>query len=181
MGEKKNEVVDNTELVPVEVTEEFLREKLYEVRGVKVMLDADLAEIYGYETKRLNEQVKRNIRKFPEDFMFQVTDEEVKILWSQNATANINWYGLFFSVKTLIKKEFPALKNNKPLAMQVGHQPALALRHQYPQCYNKCGYQPHNITKEVKWIKILYHIQRGSVSTILYLHLNIDVKLYMET
>ena len=90
MGEKKNEVVDNTELVPVEVTEEFLREKLYEVRGVKVMLDADLAEIYGYETKRLNEQVKRNIRKFPEDFMFQVTDEEVKILWSQNATANIN-------------------------------------------------------------------------------------------
>ncbi len=47
MGEKKNEVVDNTELVPVEVTEEFLKEKLYEVRGVKVMLDADLAEIYG--------------------------------------------------------------------------------------------------------------------------------------
>ena len=87
MGEKKNEVVDNTELVPVEVTEEFLRENLYEVRGVKVMLDADLAEIYGYETKRLNEQVKRNIRKFPEDFMFQVSDEEVKILWSQNATA----------------------------------------------------------------------------------------------
>lgn len=76
-------MVDNTELVPVEVTEEFLREKLYEVRGVKVMLDADLAEIYGYGTKRLNEQVKRNIRKFPEDFMFQVTDEEVKILWSQ--------------------------------------------------------------------------------------------------
>lgn len=74
---KKNEVVDNIELVPVEVTEELLRKKLYEVRGVKVMLDADLAEIYGYETKRLNEQVKRNIRKFPEDFMFQVSDEEV--------------------------------------------------------------------------------------------------------
>jgi hypothetical protein len=77
MDDKKKEVVENTEIVPVEITEELLKEKLYEVRGVKVMLDADLAEIYGYETKRLNEQVKRNIRKFPEDFMFQVTDEEV--------------------------------------------------------------------------------------------------------
>jgi hypothetical protein len=82
-GEKK-------EIKVIKITEELIREKLYIIRGQKVLLDADLAEFYGYETKRLNEQVKRNIRKFPEDFMFQVTDEEVKILWSQNATANIN-------------------------------------------------------------------------------------------
>lgn len=63
---------------------------IYTIRGQKVMLDADLAKIYGYETKRLNEQVKRNRKKFPEDFMFQLTDDEVNKLWSQNATANIN-------------------------------------------------------------------------------------------
>lgn len=63
---------------------------IYTIRGQKVMLDADLAKIYGYETKRLNEQVKRNRKKFPEDFMFQLTDDEINKLWSQNATANIN-------------------------------------------------------------------------------------------
>ena len=46
------------------------------IRGKKVMLDSDLAEIYGVETKRLNEQVKRNIERFPNDFMFQITSKE---------------------------------------------------------------------------------------------------------
>lgn len=54
------------------------------------MLDSDLAEIYGYEVKRLNEQVKRNINRFPEDFMFQLNEVELKHLRSQNATANVN-------------------------------------------------------------------------------------------
>ncbi len=49
---------------------------IFSIRGCKVMLDADLAEIYGVTTKRLNEQVKRNIGRFPEDFMFQLTQEE---------------------------------------------------------------------------------------------------------
>ena len=55
------------------------------------MLDYDLAEIYGYEVKRLNEQVKRNITRFPEDFMFQLTTEEDEILKSQIATSS--WGG----------------------------------------------------------------------------------------
>ena len=84
--DKKNE----NEVIVIEVTEEYLRDRLYVIRGKRVLLDADLAIIYGYTTKRLNEQVKRNISKFPADFMFQITDEEVEDLWSQNATANIN-------------------------------------------------------------------------------------------
>ena len=52
------------------------------------MLDKDLAELYGYEVKRLNEQVKRNKERFPPDFMFQLNENETKHLWSQNATAN---------------------------------------------------------------------------------------------
>ena len=64
---------------------------IYTVRGVQVILDQDLAKLYGVETKRLNEQVKRNIGRFPEDFMFQLTSEEFKILKSQFATSS--WGG----------------------------------------------------------------------------------------
>ncbi|MBR5970096.1 MAG: ORF6N domain-containing protein [Lachnospiraceae bacterium] len=63
---------------------------VYLIRGYYVMLDADLALLYGYTVKRINEQAKRNSERFPEDFMFQLTDEEIGSVWSQNATANIN-------------------------------------------------------------------------------------------
>ncbi len=57
------------------------------IRGQKVMVDFDLAMLYGVQNKRLNEQVKRNIKRFPEDFMFQLTKDEWSILKSQIATA----------------------------------------------------------------------------------------------
>jgi len=63
------------------------------VRGEKVILDSDLAELYGVETRRLNEQVRRNIDKFPEDFMFQLTKEEFDNLKSQIATSSSGWGG----------------------------------------------------------------------------------------
>ena len=70
--------------------ENDLRNKIYTIRGVHVMLDSDLAEIYGYETKRFNEQVKHNIERFDEDFRFQLTQEEVDILRSKFSTTNIS-------------------------------------------------------------------------------------------
>ena len=93
MDDKKKEVVENTEIVPVEITEELLKEKLYEVRGVKVMLDSDLAEIYGYETKNFNRQVKNNAKKFEGDeFMFRLTKTEFdEILRCKNFTSS--WGG----------------------------------------------------------------------------------------
>ena len=75
------------ELEPVLINEDYLKDKIYIIRGQKVMLDSDLAIIYGISTKRLNEQVKRNIEKFEEDFMFRLTNEEVLIVRSQNATS----------------------------------------------------------------------------------------------
>ena len=60
------------------IDESLLKLRIYTVRGVKVMLDADLAEIYGYTTKRFNEQVKNNIEKFDEDFRFQLTLKEAE-------------------------------------------------------------------------------------------------------
>lgn len=58
------------------VPDEIVMSKILLIRGKKVMIDRDLAELYGVPTKRLNEQVKRNIKRFPEDFMFQLTEEE---------------------------------------------------------------------------------------------------------
>jgi len=73
---------------PAAIAEEAVIEKIYQIRGQKVMLDKDLAELYGYETKKLNQQVKRNLERFPSSFMFQLTEEEVENLRSQNVTAN---------------------------------------------------------------------------------------------
>lgn len=67
-----------------------LKNKIYMIRGVQVMLDSDLAEIYGYSVKAFNQQVKNNIDKFDEDFMFQLTQEEVDNLRSKFLTANIS-------------------------------------------------------------------------------------------
>lgn len=67
---------------------EQIQYRIHEIRGQKVMLDFDLAALYDVETKRLNEQVKRNIERFPEDFMFQLTKGEWVILQSQIATTN---------------------------------------------------------------------------------------------
>jgi len=67
--------------------------KIYLIRGHKVMLDHDLAELYEVPTKRINEQVKRNPKRFPVDFMFPLTDQEVTILKSQNATSRLSWGG----------------------------------------------------------------------------------------
>ena len=60
----------------VSIPDELIMNKILIVRGVKVMIDSDLAELYGVTTKRLNEQVKRNIKRFPEDFMFRLTERE---------------------------------------------------------------------------------------------------------
>ena len=78
--EEKNELM----------TVDNISNRVYIIRGQQVMLDYDLAENYGYEVKRLNQQVKRNISRFPEDFMFQLNEKEIEDLRSQNVTAIIN-------------------------------------------------------------------------------------------
>ena len=72
-------MAENTELMTVD----NICNRVYVIRGQQVMLDYDLAEIYGYEVKNLNQQVKRNIARFPEDFMFQLAREEVESVKSQ--------------------------------------------------------------------------------------------------
>jgi hypothetical protein len=69
-------------IVPIEVIEQ----KIILIGGQKVMLDSDLAALYGVTTKRLNEQVRRNLRRFPQDFMYQLSSEEFESLRSHFAT-----------------------------------------------------------------------------------------------
>lgn len=79
------------EIAIIEVTEELIKAKTYELRGYKVMLDFDLAEIYGYTTKAFNQQVKNNSERFAPDFTFKLTREEVANLRSKNLTSS--WGG----------------------------------------------------------------------------------------
>jgi ORF6N domain len=77
--------------LPVLVAEQKILNRIYAIRGQKVMLDEDLAAMYGVDTRRLNEQVKRNMKRFPKDFMFTLTAREYEHLMSQNATSS--WGG----------------------------------------------------------------------------------------
>ena len=70
----------------------IIQNKIYEIRGIKVMLDFDLAEMYQVETRVLNQAVKRNMKRFPEDFMFQLTIQEFNNLISHFVTSS--WGGV---------------------------------------------------------------------------------------
>jgi len=81
----------------IAIPEEVVMSKIYEMRGEKVMIDRDLAELYGVETKRLKEAVRRNADRFPQDFMFEMTKEEFKIWRTQNATSKSDQKGLRYA------------------------------------------------------------------------------------
>ncbi len=103
--------------------DEVLLNKIYLIRGQKVMLDRDLAELYGVETKRLKEQVKRNMERFPEDFMFELTKQEAEISRSQIATLkqgeNIKYLPYVFTEHGVLMLSSVL---NSPKAIQVNIQ-----------------------------------------------------------
>ena len=103
---------EKTEVI---IDEQILKDKIYLIRGVQVMLDSDLAEIYGYTTKRLNEQVKNNIEKFDEeDLMFQLTKEEAEtILRSKILTLEQEEYNLRSNFSTSSLENTPNSSRSK--------------------------------------------------------------------
>jgi hypothetical protein len=78
----------------VKVTTDNIRHRILTIRGLQVMLDKDLAELYGVENRILNQAVKRNIERFPSDFMFQLSKEEFENWKSQNVISNADKMGL---------------------------------------------------------------------------------------
>ena len=82
---------NNNILIAPELNEKSIEFMIYIVRGQKVMLDFELAKIYGYETKRFNEQIKNNIKRFDEDFRFRLTKEEYELLLRSKKSTAQNW------------------------------------------------------------------------------------------
>lgn len=111
------------ELKKVEhITDDIIIDRIYQIRGKKVMLDADLAEIYGVETKALKQQVRRNLNRFPEHFMFELTREEAERSRSQNATlkrgANLKYLPFAFTEHGLMMLA-NVLKSERAIAMSI--------------------------------------------------------------
>ena len=96
---------------------EVIKNRIYEVRGLRVMLDRDLAELYGVETKRLNEAVRRNIERFPEDFMFRLNKSEWVFLRSQIVTLKENAVNAdtdtIDAIETSLRSQIATLNNDK--------------------------------------------------------------------
>lgn len=86
---------------------QVIQSKIYEIRGPRVMIDRDLAELYHVETRVLNQAVKRNTERFPEDFMFQLTDEEFRNWKSQIVISNAN-------IKIMVKQSLWLVLGLKP-------------------------------------------------------------------
>ncbi|WP_461788793.1 ORF6N domain-containing protein [Pedobacter sp.] len=106
------------------VADDMVVNKIYEIRNQKVMLDRDLAELYNVETKRLNEQVRRNIDRFPDDFMFQLTESEWESLRSQFATSKAGRGGRTYLPYVFTEHGVLMLSSvlNSPQAIQVNIQ-----------------------------------------------------------
>ncbi|MBO5413572.1 MAG: ORF6N domain-containing protein [Clostridia bacterium] len=118
MGEEKNIAPKNEELNVTKYETENIKNLIYTIRGKQVMLDSDVASLYNYTTKRINETVRRNIQRFPMNFCFQLTDIELENLRSQFATSSLekeNYGGrrylpyVFLDIQKF-NKEYPTLK-----------------------------------------------------------------------
>jgi len=106
----------------VAIPQEVLMSKIHEIRGLKVMLDRDLAELYQVETKQLKRQVRRNLERFPEDFMFEMSDEELENLRSQSGTSS--WGGVRYSPMAFTEQGVAMLSSvlTSPTAIKVNIQ-----------------------------------------------------------
>lgn len=82
----ENEI--NSLVVQDNISNEEIKNLIYTIRGKQVMLDSDVAMLYHYETKKINQAVKRNIDRFPERFCFKLTEEELETMWSQIVTTS---------------------------------------------------------------------------------------------
>ncbi len=106
----------------IAIPDEIISGKIYLIRGQKVMLDNDLAELYAVETKQLKRQVRRNMERFPEDFMFELNQQELEILRSQFGTSS--WGGTRYMPMAFTEQGVAMLSSvlNSPTAIKVSIQ-----------------------------------------------------------
>ncbi len=106
----------------ISIPDEVVLNRIYMIRGEKVILDKDLAELYTVETKQLKRQVRRNIDRFPEDFMFELSKEELEVLRSQFGTSS--WGGSRYIPMAFTEQGVAMLSSvlNNPTAIKVNIQ-----------------------------------------------------------
>jgi len=119
LKKRKCQIIKKKEII---ISEEVIVSKIYFIRGQKVMLDRDLAELYGVETKVLKQSVKRNLKRFPEDFMFELNDAEFKNLRSQIVTSS--WGGIRYNPMVFTEQGVAMLSSvlNSDRAIMVNFQ-----------------------------------------------------------
>lgn len=167
------------------ISEDSVINKIYTIRGQKVMLDTDLADIYGYTTKAFNQQVKNNIEKFDEDFRFQLSNEEVENLRSQNVTSS--WGGMrynpyafteqgIYMLMTVLKGDL-AVRQSKALIRifkrmkdfltdnlnLLGQEDVLRLSLQTTQNTSDIAYLKENIVTKSELAKVMKNFNDASV------------------
>ena len=105
----------NILVVQDNISNEEIKHLIYTIRGKQVMLDSDVAMLYHYETKKINQTVKRNINRFPERFCFKLTEEELETMWSQIVTTSKSEVNKYRS-----KKYLPYVFTEQGIAMLSG-------------------------------------------------------------
>jgi hypothetical protein len=119
---------------------ELIKRSIQEIRGKKVMLDMDLAKIYEVETRVLKQAVRRNIDRFPDDFMFELTEEEMKNLVSQNVIPTLNHLGgakAFAFTEQGIAMLSSVLKSKKAIQMNIAIMRAFVMMRQWALNYKE--------------------------------------------
>ena len=137
------------------ITTEDIRSKVYIIRGQQVMLDKDLAEIYGYEVKKLNQQVKRNIERFPEDFMFRLSNSEIDSVRSQIVTSRKKD---FFAGQEGGRRYLPYAFTEQGIYMlatvlrgKLAEQQSIFIMRTFRECVTVLG-RISSLLPEMKWI-----------------------------
>lgn len=137
---------------PMSVSQTLIEGLIQNIRGVPVILDRDIAALYGVETKRINEQVKRNIERFPDDFMFQLSNSELEIWKSHNATSNSIKMGMrkrpYAFTETGVAMLSSVLKSQKAIEINIMIMRAfVTMRHywlQNPHIFQRLEAMEHN-------------------------------------
>jgi hypothetical protein len=119
---------------------ELIKNSILEIRGKKVMLDMDLAKIYQVETRALKQAVRRNIDRFPEDFMFQLTEKEMQNLVSQNVIPHMKYFGgtaPFVFTEQGVAMLSSILKSKKAIQMNISIMRAFVMIRQWALTYQE--------------------------------------------
>lgn len=156
--------MDSKSLIPVEK----ITSKIYLIRNEKVLIDADLAELYGVETKVLNQAVRRNLARFPNDFMFQLSDKEFEILRSHTVTSS--WggrrYPPFAFTEQGVAMLSSVLKSKRAIQVNIAIMRAFVQMRRFLQSHEELAAQLKKLEKETtekfteqgKQIQIIFEV-----------------------